>query len=101
MEISMTDEIYEVVKGIPIGKVATYGQIATLVGDKKLARVVGNVLHKNPNPKEIPCHRVVNAKGEVAATFAFGGAPAQEELLRAEGIEVLNGKVDLLKYRMK
>ena len=93
--------IYEAVKTIPRGKVATYGQVAELAGDKKMARAVGNALHKNPEPGIIPCHRVVNAKGELAGEFAFGGAGAQTKLLMAEGVEVHNGKVDLNVYGMQ
>lgn len=90
--------IYEAVKKIPKGKVATYGQVAEMAGDKKMARAVGNALHKNPDPDSIPCFRVVNAKGELAGEFAFGGLGAQAKLLAKEGIEVINGKVDLNKY---
>ena len=95
---SPSKRIYEAVKKIPSGHVATYGQVAALAGDKKMARAVGNALHKNPDPDNIPCFRVVNAKGELAGEFAFGGAGAQAKLLEAEGIEVINGKVDLKKY---
>lgn len=95
---SPAKRIYEAVKKIPKGKVATYGQIAALAGDKKMARAVGNALHKNPNPDLIPCYRVVNAKGELSGEFAFGGAGAQAQLLEADGIQVVNGKVDLEKY---
>lgn len=98
---SPSKRIYEAVKKIPRGKVATYGQIAELAGDKKMARAVGNALHKNPSPDEIPCYRVVNAKGELAGAFAFGGGDVQAKLLEADGIEVVNGKVDLKKYGMK
>ncbi len=97
---SPTKRIYEAVKRIPKGHVATYGQIAQLAGDKKMARAVGNALHKNPDPEHIPCFRVVNAKGELAGSFAFGGGRAQEDLLRQDGVEVINGKVDLTKYGM-
>lgn len=92
--------IYEAVKRIPKGKVATYGQVAELAGDKKMARAVGNALHRNPNPDVIPCYRVVNSKGELAGAFAFGGADTQQRLLEADGIEVVNGRVDLKKYGM-
>ena len=96
-----TKRIYEAVKKIPKGKVATYGQVAELAGNPKMARAVGNALHKNPDPEHIPCFRVVNAKGELAGEFAFGKADAQAKLLRADGVEVVDGKVDLAKYRMK
>ena len=95
---SPSKRIYEAVKKIPRGKVATYGQVAELAGDKKMARAVGNALHKNPDPDTIPCYRVVNAKGELAGKFAFGGADVQAKLLEADGIEVIDDKVDLKKY---
>ena len=97
---SPTKRIYEAVKKIPKGKVATYGQVAEMAGDRKMARAVGNALHKNPDPNGIPCYRVVNAKGELAGEFAFGGYGAQQKLLEADGIEVVNGRVDLKRYGM-
>ena len=97
---SPTKRIYEAVKKIPRGKVATYGQIAELAGDKRMARAVGNALHKNSDPEGVPCYRVVNAKGELAGEFAFGGSGAQAKLLAADGIEVIDGRVDLEKYGM-
>lgn len=98
---SPSKRIYEAVKKIPMGKVATYGQVAEMAGDRKMARAVGNALHRNPDPENIPCYRVVNAKGELAGEFAFGGAGVQASLLEADGIEVVNGKVDLKKYGMR
>lgn len=95
---SPSKRIYEAVKLIPRGYVATYGQVAELAGDKKMARAVGNALHRNPDPEAIPCYRVVNAKGELAGEFAFGGAGAQAKLLEADGIQVIDGKIDLQKY---
>lgn len=96
-----TKRIYEAVKKIPKGSVATYGQIAELAGNKGMARAVGNALHKDPDPNNIPCYRVVNSKGELSGAFAFGGANRQENLLKADGIEVVNGKVDLKVYGIK
>ena len=98
---SPSKRISEAVKRIPQGQVATYGQVAALAGDKKMARAVGNALHKNPDPDAIPCYRVVNAKGELAGKFAFGGEHVQAELLEADGVAVVDGKVDLGKYGMK
>lgn len=98
---SPSKRIYEAVKKIPRGKVATYGQVAELAGDRKMARAVGNALHRNPDPEHIPCYRVVNAKGELAGAFAFGGANVQEQLLAADGIMVVDGRVDLETYGMK
>ncbi len=95
---SPTKRIYEAVKKIPKGHVATYGKIAEMAGEPKMARAVGNALHKNPDPEHIPCFRVVNAKGELAGAFAFGGENVQAMLLEEDGVEVVNGKVDLEKY---
>ncbi|MGN0369548.1 MAG: methylated-DNA--[protein]-cysteine S-methyltransferase [Butyrivibrio sp.] len=95
---SPSKRIYEAVKKIPKGRVATYGKIAEMAGDKKMARAVGNALHRNPDPENIPCYRVVNSKGELSGEFAFGGADIQAALLRADGVEVTRGKVDLKKY---
>ena len=95
----MKDKVYEFVKNIPEGRVATYGQIAAYLGNMNLSRVVGNILHNNPDPAHIPCHRVVDAKGEVAENFAFGGAKGQRERLEKEGIVFeSNGRVSLKKY---
>ena len=98
---SPTKRIYEAVKKIPKGHVAAYGQIAEMAGNPRMSRAVGNALHKNPDPLHIPCFRVVNSKGELAGAFAFGGGKAQAELLREDGVEVVDGKVDLEKYGMK
>ena len=95
---SPSKRIYEAVKKIPKGHVATYGQIAALAGDKKMARAVGNALHNNPDPEHVPCFRVVNSTGELSGEFAFGGAGAQERLLKEDGVEVTCGRVDLGKY---
>ena len=95
---SPSKRIYEAVKKIPKGKVATYGQVAAMAGNPKMSRAVGNALHKNPDPSQIPCFRVVNAKGELSGEFAFGGKGRQQALLEADGIEVIDGKVNLQKY---
>ena len=88
--------IYEVVRRIPRGKVATYGQIAMLAGNPHWSQVVGYALHVNPDPAGIPCYRVVNRFGEVSRAFAFGGGNEQYRLLKAEGVAFLpDGRVDL------
>lgn len=92
------EKIYEVVKKIPFGKVATYGQIAMLAGNPRWARVVGYALHVNPDLENIRCYRVVNRFGELSEAFAFGGINEQAELLKAEGVEVEGNRVNLEKY---
>ena len=96
---SATKRIYEAVKKIPKGKVATYGDVAALAGNPRMSRAVGNALHKNPDPSTIPCHRVVNSEGKLSGAFAFGGPDEQARRLRREGVEVENNRVDLGKYR--
>lgn len=99
MEPSAFEKIYEVVKQIPKGQVATYGQVAAIAGNRRWARVVGYALHANPDPAHIPCHRVVNKEGRVSDAFAFGGGNRQIELLKAEGVELKDGRVDMKRFQ--
>ena len=99
MEKTSFELIYDVVKQIPKGKVATYGQVAALTGNRRWSRVVGYALHVNPDPENIPCHRVVNRLGEGSKAFAFGGENRQIALLEGEGVKVDGNKVDLERYR--
>ena len=86
VEASFNDRVYAVVRGIPRGKVATYGQVAALVGAPRCAMMVGYALHANPEQGVIPCHRVVFRDGSLAPGFAFGGPDAQRSLLEGEGV---------------
>lgn len=95
------EKIYEVVRQIPKGTVATYGQVAALAGNKRWARVVGYALHVNPNPDEIPCYRVVNREGRLSEAFAFGGVNQQKILLEKDGVEVVDNHVDMGRYQWK
>ncbi len=92
--------VYDVVKNIPAGKVMTYGQIAKVLGAPRFSQIVGFALHQNPDPKHIPCHRVVNRYGEISSAFAFGGANQQRKLLEAEGVTFENDRVDLSKFQL-
>ena len=94
----LSQTIYAAVRLIPKGKVASYSQIAALAGNKNLRRYVGNALHKNPSNSFTPCHRVVNAQGFCSGSFAFGGSGAQRQKLETEGVEFLNGHVDMEKF---
>ncbi len=85
-EQSFNSRVYEVVKRIPHGTVATYGQVAALAGAPRNARTVGYALHANPDPGVIPCHRVVFRDGSLAPGFAFGGPHEQRALLEDEGV---------------
>lgn len=101
MDKSTFERIYDVVKQIPKGSVATYGQVASLAGSKHWARVVGYALHANPDPEHIPCYRVVNRFGAVSKAFAFGGENRQIQLLEEEGVEFMDGRVDLERFQWK
>ena len=91
--IDLNDKVYEFVKNIPQGKVATYGQITLHLGNRNFARVVGNILHSNPDPEHIPCYRVVNSQGQLSRSYAFGGIEAQRRLLESEGVVFKNAQV--------
>ena len=94
------ERIYEIVKMIPRGCVASYGQIAMLAGNPQWSRVVGYALHVNPDPDGVPCYRVVTKDGGLSEAFAFGGINMQRELLLRDGVEfTVDGKVDMDRYR--
>lgn len=95
------DTIYAVVRQIPPGKVATYGQVAELAGLIGKPRLVGYALYRVTEEMEIPWQRVINAKGEVSHSPLRNGTDyLQRSLLEAEGIEFnASGKIDLAQYR--
>lgn len=97
--MSYKEKVYHYLTLIPAGKVVTYGQIGEYLGNKKLCRVVGNILHNNPDPIGHPCFKVVNSKGELAYNFGGGGIKVQKMRLEKDGVEVHNNKVDLKKYQ--
>ncbi len=78
-------KVYSIVKAIPKGKVLTYKEVARRAGIKN-PRLVGRILHQNPDPKNIPCHRVIRSDGTLASGYAFGGKEKQKELLKKEGV---------------
>lgn len=90
--------LYELLQEIPKGRVVTYGMLATRLGNPSWARAVGNALHNNPNGDVYPCYKVVNHRGELSAAYAFGGRAEQARRLRADGIAVEEGRVDLKIY---
>lgn len=98
---ALAKKVYEYLTTIPTGKVVTYKQVAEHLGNKGLARVVGNILHKNPDGNKYPCYKVLNSKGELAEAFVFGGKNVQKERLEKDGIKVINNKVDLRTYQWK
>jgi O-6-methylguanine DNA methyltransferase len=101
MKCRIKAQVYDYLTRIPRGKVVTYGMIAEFLGNPKMARAVGNILHANPDGVKYPCYKVVNSKGELAERYAFGGKEEQKRLLQNDGICIENDKVDLEKYLWK
>lgn len=94
--------VYEIVSQIPEGKVATYGQIALLLGEPRSARVVGWAMRSTPKDLNLPCHRVVNRFGEMSPDYVFGSSELQREILISEGITFKeNGCIDMKKHLWK
>ncbi|MDR3021751.1 MAG: MGMT family protein [Clostridiales bacterium] len=89
------EKVYQVVKQIPKGKVASYGVIAFVCGNPKMSRQVGWALHCNPDNSEIPCHRVVTKQGKLSTAFAFGGMESQRQMLLQEGVKFKGDLVDM------
>lgn len=97
----MKEKVYEFLRNIPAGKVVTYGQIAGYLGNKGLARAVGNILHCNPDGDRNPCYKVVDRNGRLSRNYAFGGIEKQAERLENDGISVIDHRVDLSRYQLR
>lgn len=94
--------VYFIVAKIPEGKVATYGQIARLMGEPRSARIVGWAVKAAPSESHLPCHRVVNRLGELAPEYAFGSKQLQRDILKSEGITFKkDGSINLKKHLWK
>ena len=99
-ESQFFDDVYRLVAQIPAGKVATYGQIAAMLGKPLAARLVGEAMRKTPEYLNIPTHRVISGTGRLAPASAFGGAARQRERLENEGVFfTAAGLVDLKRCR--
>lgn len=93
-------KVYDIVSTIPRGRITTYGQVAQVLGIRS-SQAVGQALKRNPFAPEVPCHRVVKSSGEIGGFFGVAqGARIEQKaaLLQSEGVEVLEGKIDLGKY---
>jgi len=93
------ERVYKVSRKIPKGKVATYGQVARLIGRPKAGRAVGMCLKKNPDAPRTPCHRVVGASGALTGYSGGQGIITKKKMLLIEGVIFKNGKVDLSRSR--
>ncbi|MDD4106668.1 MAG: MGMT family protein [Candidatus Shapirobacteria bacterium] len=95
--MSFKQDVYDVVRKIPIGKVMTYKRVGEKLGSKAY-QAIGQVLKNNPDPKNIPCHRVIKSNREIGGYFGHTGdiiAKKKENLLKIEGVRIVNGKVDI------
>lgn len=99
MEKNTFELIYDTVRQIPEGRVASYGQIAELAGNRRWARVVGYALHAIPEGSDIPWHRVVKKDGEVFGGAKSPGGKYQIKLLKDEGVGFSDGRADMKKYQ--
>jgi len=95
MKPSFKESAYEITKLIPVGKVATYGQLAQLVGNPKAARAIGMFMKTNPNAPIVPCHRVVASDGNLTGYSAGEGVSTKKQMLLKEGVLFINNRVDL------
>jgi methylated-DNA-protein-cysteine methyltransferase-like protein len=96
------ESIWSVVRRIPRGRVATYGQVAELAGLEGHARQAGYALHNLPEGSSVPWHRVINAKGEISPRSAGDSHELQRMLLTAEGVVIdARGRMDLKRFRWK
>lgn len=82
-------KVYDIVSKIPYGQVMTYQEVAIALGNKNLARAVGNALHNNPTPIVVPCHRVVSSSYRLAINFGSGGLEGHRKLLLQEGHKII------------
>lgn len=95
MKSSFTDRVRAIVAGIPVGKVATYGQVAALAGNPGAARAVGGVMRTNKDTRAVPCHRVVGSDGSLTG-YAYGnGISTKRQRLIDEGVSFKGGRIDL------
>ena len=92
------ERLFELLLTVPKGRVTTYGELARALGNSAYARAVGNALHRNPDVERYPCYKVVNSRGMLSPSYAFGGLSEQTRRLEADDVEVINGRVDLKKY---
>lgn len=90
--------IYQVLQQIPVGKVSTYGQVAALAGLGRASRYVGTTLKRLPEDSKLPWHRVVNSQGRISLPANHPGNALQRSKLEEEGVNFLNGKINLNQF---
>lgn len=101
MKSSFTKKVYNVVRHIPKGKVLTYKDVAIRAGSPGASRAVGMAMKHNPDPTNVPCHRVVASDGSMHGYSPGNGVPTKQEKLQNEGVMFVGDKVDLDESRWK
>ncbi|MDP4039750.1 MAG: MGMT family protein [Candidatus Pacearchaeota archaeon] len=96
--MNFPEKCYNLLRKVPKGKVTTYKALAEALNSKAY-RAVGKAMNKNPFAPEVPCHRVINSSGELGG-FAYG-IKEKIKLLKSEGVEIKNNKIDLKIYEYK
>lgn len=91
--MALKEEVYKIVRKIPRGKVASYGQIAALAGNKKAARAVGTLMKNNPFAPQVPCHRVVGKNGDLVG-YTPGGIKEKRRKLLSEGVIIKGNRIN-------
>jgi len=94
----LKDQVYQIIKSVPPGKVVSYGQVAAMAGHYGAARQVGQIAHLGPS--SLPWHRLVKADGSMASGFIPGGPKEQADLLSKEGIKFKNNKVVMKEHQL-
>lgn len=95
MKSSFGEKVYKLCRSIPRGKVATYGQLAKLAGNRNAARAVGHFMKVNADVPHTPCHRVVASDGSLTGYSGRGGIAGKRKMLLKEGVKFKGSKVDL------
>jgi O-6-methylguanine DNA methyltransferase len=92
---TFTEQVYQLTRSIPKGKVVTYGQLAKMAGSPRAARAIGMCMRNNPDAPNTPCHRVVASDGSLTGYSAGNGVSTKKEMLLKEGVKFRGDKVDL------
>ena len=95
--MSFNEKVYDVLRKVPAGRITTYKEIALALGCRAY-QAVGNALKANPDPIKVPCYKVICSDGFVGGYSGPGGKNKKINLLRKDGIEVLDDQIDLNKY---
>jgi methylated-DNA-protein-cysteine methyltransferase-like protein len=88
MDKDFRQQVWDLVRSVPPGRIVTYGQVAYILGVPRSARAVGTVLKYTPAEEKVPCQRVVNRWGRLAPIYGTGGMEQHKAELEAEGVEV-------------